>query len=437
MSDQITHDDWDKIYAEIMGGDTMDVRGYGSCMTHEEAQRLTCIQLGITEEYAIERVFIQQEKKKKMWSLPEERKPCEENAGLKDENAQLQEIIKRLSCRITDLKYELSVVRREDLRPGRLLNIQSGVITELRDKIARLQEENTRLQEEYVILKEVFPCNREPHQETQTDPSSSCISVLTLIGQNDQGDRDAEMSPQDSTSQADGPPSEMDGSSPNIFGNWKKRLYPRPHFYKKKYKNIYYIMYIFNNEIISKNSESTIENHLTTIVWYIIFLAIIPHIIKKFYGFNTLRFYFPMIDLFANSFSASGGYNSIFKDLYSLSPNNIISFLSTNFINLIALMGVSWNGILYAFHHKNIWIGVSITLLMYIITYLAPTQMIPYVITKVQNKIDTYKPINIDIKLYNKTIHLEDYLAGIVLIFFLVLIEFIAISLYINFAKTL
>ena len=106
-------------------------------------------------------------------------------------------------------------------------------------------------------------------------------------------------------------------------------------------------------------------------------------------------------------------------------------------LNLIALMGVSWNGILHAFHHKNIWIGVSITLLMYIITYLAPTQMIPYVITKVQNKIDTYKPINIDIKLYNKTIHLEDYLAGIVLIFFLVLIEFIAISLYINFAKTL
>ena len=196
-------------------------------------------------------------------------------------------------------------------------------------------------------------------------------------------------------------------------------------------------MYIFNNEIISKNSESTVENHLTTIVWYIIFLAIIPYIIKKFYGFNTLRFYFPMIDLFANSFSASGGYNSIFKDLYSLSPNNIISFLSTNFINLIALMGVSWNGILHAFHHKNIWIGVSITLLMYIITYLAPTQMIPYVITKVQNKIDTYKPINIDIKLYNKTIHLEDYLAGIVLIFFLVLIEFISISLYINFAKTL
>jgi hypothetical protein len=144
-----------------------------------------------------------------------------------------------------------------------------------------------------------------------------------------------------------------------------------------------------------------------------------------------------MVDLFANSFSASGGYNSIFKDLYSLSPNNMISFLSTNFINLIALMGVSWNGILHAFNHNSLWIGVMVTVFMYIITYLAPTQMIPYVINSVQNHIDQYEFINIHFNLFGKTIHFENYLAGFFLIFVLVLIEFFMIFLYINFIKYL
>lgn len=196
-------------------------------------------------------------------------------------------------------------------------------------------------------------------------------------------------------------------------------------------------MYLPNLKNIKKESNSLINHHVMTVSWYILFLAIIPYLIRKSYGFDSLRFYFPMIDLFANAFSASGGYNSLFKDLYSLSPNNMISFLSTNFINLIALMGVSWNGILHAFHHKNLWVGIGVTIFMYMITYLAPTQMIPYVINKVQNKIDQYKIFSVDVKFFNKTIHLEDYLAGIFLIFLLVSIEFIFVTLYINFVKNL
>lgn len=184
-----------------------------------------------------------------------------------------------------------------------------------------------------------------------------------------------------------------------------------------------------------KNVESMTDHHLAVLGWYIVFLAIIPYFIRHLHSFDNLRFYFPVIDLIANAFSASGGVDSLFKDLYSLSPNNIISFLSTNFINLIALMGVSWNGILHAFHYNSLWVGVTVTLFMYLITYLIPTQMIPYVVDKVQTKLDAYTPLETDIIIFGKKIHLEDYIASIIVITMLVMIELFLVTMYIEFIK--
>lgn len=194
-------------------------------------------------------------------------------------------------------------------------------------------------------------------------------------------------------------------------------------------------MVFFDIKKYKKDLESNIGHHIATISWYISFMVIIPYLIMNLYSFNHLRFYFPVIDLIANSFAASGSADNIFRDLYVLSPHNLISFLSTNFINLIALVGVSWNGILHAFHYKSIWIGVMVTVFMYIITYLVPTQMIPYVIEKIQGKIDQYYPLHLQ---FGKiTLHLEDYLAGIIIIIGLVLIEFIFVQLYITSLKSL
>lgn len=184
-----------------------------------------------------------------------------------------------------------------------------------------------------------------------------------------------------------------------------------------------------------KNKESQSKHHYAVIGWYLGFLIIIPLVIRNLYSFDTLRFYFPIIDLIANSFSASGGSNNLFKDLYSLSPNNIISFLSTNFINLIALIGVSWNGILYAFQHNSVLAGVVVTIFMYVITYLIPTQMIPYVVKRVESKVHQYKMAEFDITIFNRRIHLEDYIVSLIVIIMLVVIEFFFVSTYIKFIK--
>ena len=68
-----------------------------------------------------------------------------------------------------------------------------------------------------------------------------------------------------------------------------------------------------------KKSESQWYHNTGTIIWYIIFLAIIPLMIRHKYSFDGLRYYFPMVDLIANVFATSGIRSKhIFKDLLNI-----------------------------------------------------------------------------------------------------------------------
>ena len=186
------------------------------------------------------------------------------------------------------------------------------------------------------------------------------------------------------------------------------------------------------------NKDDSPDNHknhyYSLVLWYLIFVIIIPVSMRNLFGFNSLRYYFPIIDLIANSFTTSGS-DRLFKNVYRLSPNNLLSFLSTNFINLLALLGVSWNGILYAKHYNSVWIGVYVTLFMYIVTYLVPTQAIPYLIRKVQDNFSHYVTHDWIVKVTGVDIHLEDYVGAFVIIVCLMLIETFLIAFYVKSLK--
>ena len=190
-----------------------------------------------------------------------------------------------------------------------------------------------------------------------------------------------------------------------------------------------------NTTIIKKDDQSDSEwyHNLGTGIWYFLFVMIIPIIIRFVKSFTALRYYFPIIDLIANVFASSGHKElHVFKDLYKLTPNNITSFLSTNFINLLALVGVSWNGILYAMKTSNVWLGVMVTVIMFVITYLLPTQGIYYFIQLAQKKIDKWFNIDYEDKTRFKW---EAYLGGIVIVIALIIIEGFMIHLYLNSLK--
>lgn len=190
-------------------------------------------------------------------------------------------------------------------------------------------------------------------------------------------------------------------------------------------------MFIIPKDYIIE-SKSYLYHHIGTILWYTIFIGIIPYFIVHFKGFSDLKYYLPVIDLIANIFSVSGPKNmKIFKDLYSLSPKNTISFLSTNFINLLALTGVSWNGIYIAHKKKNIIEGVIVTIVMYTITYLIPTQGIPFIVNHLQKRIDN----KLGIKYDENKVDIMGYLSGFIFLIFIYLIETFIIKSYISYME--
>ena len=189
-------------------------------------------------------------------------------------------------------------------------------------------------------------------------------------------------------------------------------------------------MFYIDKEIYNDdNKESYLHHHIGFIVWYIIFLGIIPFIIIKTGGIQGMRIYLPVIDLIANISSLSGKKNKqIFKDVYSLSPNNLISFISTNFVNLLALSGVAWNGVKVAMDKKSTIIGIHVMIIMYTMTYLLPTQGIPYVVKYLEKNFDD----NFGFKYDKNKINPFGYLAGIIAIITLYFSESFLIYKYLS-----
>jgi hypothetical protein len=187
----------------------------------------------------------------------------------------------------------------------------------------------------------------------------------------------------------------------------------------------------FIDKNIYNDENSNIETHhyIGLISWYAIFIFIIPFLIIRSKSFNVLKYYLPIIDLLANIFSVSGKENKqVFKDVYSLSPNNIISFISTNFINLLALTGVAWNGVDVAIKRNSMLDGVLVMIIMYAVTYLIPTQGIPFAVNFLQEKIDKalYK------KYDENKIDIYGYLGGIIVIIVLYTLEYNLIKYYLE-----
>ena len=182
--------------------------------------------------------------------------------------------------------------------------------------------------------------------------------------------------------------------------------------------------------------KSIVQTHVTSVIWYLIFLILIPFIIVNKWSPEKLMYYLPMLDLIANvCTSPTSKLKYLFRDLYKLTPDTVISFFSTNFINLIALVGVSWNGVYHALTTNKMWIGIKVTVIMYTITYLLPTQGIGWVIKKFHNwfssKIKKYPIIETTIKKHLDYSHTEiiDYIGGFIFIILLVITEFILIKL--------
>ena len=92
--------------------------------------------------------------------------------------------------------------------------------------------------------------------------------------------------------------------------------------------------------------------NLGIILYYLIFVVIIPYMLVSNASLDILKYYMPLMVAFANLLTLSG-HDKLFGNLYQLKPKNFVAFVSTNFINLFALFGILWQCIDYSSKDKN------------------------------------------------------------------------------------
>jgi len=130
------------------------------------------------------------------------------------------------------------------------------------------------------------------------------------------------------------------------------------------------------------------ENHIKVtiglIIYFIIFIVLIPLLLIKNKHFNILTAYFPNLDLIATILGYKGGpmNTNIWRHLYNPVTNTIPEYISGNIINYFALLGVTYIVAYYTFINKNIYKGWARSIIMLPLTYFIPSNFIILFINK-------------------------------------------------------
>ena len=146
-----------------------------------------------------------------------------------------------------------------------------------------------------------------------------------------------------------------------------------------------------SNSEISKSYDK--QQFVGFMVYVILILVFIPYVLKL-YKPSLLTFYIPNVDMIANILTTINKPD-IFSKLYISEPDDVLSFISLNLINWISLMGIAY-AISYVSYTKGIRYGMIAGGIMFFMTYLLPTQILPYLIRYV----DKHRYKDMDFKNY-------------------------------------
>jgi len=81
--------------------------------------------------------------------------------------------------------------------------------------------------------------------------------------------------------------------------------------------------------------------NLGILLYYLIFVVIVPYILIYANKLSVLKFYMPIMVAFAHLLTKVGS-SEMFGSLYQLNPVEFVPFLSSNFINVFSLFGILW-----------------------------------------------------------------------------------------------
>lgn len=160
-----------------------------------------------------------------------------------------------------------------------------------------------------------------------------------------------------------------------------------------------------------------------TLAFFLVMLVLIPVGLVQLDMIEFLKFYLPFVVMFASTLTTSGAPDN-FTDLYPLFPTTVMGFLSSNLINFFALIGILWLGIGLALEKDNLEVGVTVTLIMILVTFPVATQAIPFFIRQGDRFIRRVAP---GLKFPGNW---HKYFLGFIMIAMLLIIEVLTISLF-------
>jgi len=130
------------------------------------------------------------------------------------------------------------------------------------------------------------------------------------------------------------------------------------------------------------------------ILYFIIFVILIPVILFKSQMYGILEAYMPNLDLIATVISWHGGPLKLWDHLYPPSPVTIYGFYSQTIINYMSLLGLTYIITRETQRTGSMARGWSMAFIMLLMTYLLPGQFISWIMDKTNGLISNYFKFN-------------------------------------------
>ena len=125
--------------------------------------------------------------------------------------------------------------------------------------------------------------------------------------------------------------------------------------------------------------------NLDTIIFYIVFVLIIPGMLFSTGDFETLKYYLPALVMAAVTLTEAGSPD-LFVNLYPTdcsATTTFSGFLSTNLINGLAIVGILIQSLVITMSTSSITLGLVSGLITFAITFPMAQQILPYFIREV------------------------------------------------------
>lgn len=119
--------------------------------------------------------------------------------------------------------------------------------------------------------------------------------------------------------------------------------------------------------------------NIGTLIFFLIFVLAIPTILVTSEQYDTLKYYLPALVMMASTLTESGKPR-YFDTLYQPVPDTATSWLSKNFINLLAITGIMLNSIIVSMSSGSVLLGLVTSIIAFMITFPVGGSIIPFFI---------------------------------------------------------